>query len=288
MISPSPIYTDTHAHLASARFREDLEGVITRASAAGVRRIVSISCDIEDVAFNLALAGSRPGLFATAGVHPCYVHEIGEGDWLGEMRSLATLPGIVAIGEIGLDYYHPPQDGGDVTAWRAAQRRVFESLLQLARDLGKPVVVHQRESGPDVLEVLANFPEVTAVLHCFTGGPEEAGKALAAGHFLSFTGVLTYPKAPEVRESAKITPLDRIMIETDAPYLAPVPHRGKRCEPAMVVDTAGCLAELHGVSAEEMAEITTANAGRFFGLHGEIPLPPASDPTLASVSFPCF
>lgn len=281
MPEPSHFFTDTHAHLASSRFREDLADVIRRASAAGVRRIISISCDLEDTEFNLKLAASHPGIYATAGVHPCYVHEIPPGDWLEALRQAARQPEIVAIGEIGLDYYHPPADGSEVAVWRGRQREVFEALLQLAHELGKPVVVHQRESGADVLEVLAGFPAVRAVLHCFTGGPEEAEKALAAGHFLSYTGVLTYPKAPEVRESARITPLDRVMIETDAPYLAPLPHRGKRCEPAMVVDTARGLADLHGLALDEVADLTSGNAARFFGLSGELTAPALPEPGLA-------
>lgn len=284
MPEPSHFFTDTHTHLASARFREDLAEVIHRASAAGVRRMVSISCDPEDTGFNLDLAASHRGIFATAGVHPCYVHEIPPGDWLGDLREAARRPEIVAIGEIGLDHYHPPADGSEVAVWRARQREVFEALLQLAQELGKPVVVHQRESGEDVLSVLAGFPGVRAVLHCFTGGPEEAEKALAAGHLLSYTGVLTYPKAPEVRESARITPLDRVMIETDSPYLAPVPHRGKRCEPAMVVETARSLADLHGMALEEIALLTSENAARFFGLSGELAAPALPEPGLASAA----
>ncbi len=281
MPAPSPFFTDTHTHLASSRFREDLESVIGRAAVAGVRRMVSISCDLEDTAFNLSLAASHPGISATAGVHPCYVHEIGPEDWLSLLREMAGRPEIVAIGEIGLDYFHPPADGSEVEVWRARQREVFETLLQLAQDLEKPVVVHQRECGPDVLDVLAGFPRVRAVLHCFTGGPTEAETALAAGHWLSYTGVLTYPKAPEVRESAKITPLDRLMIETDAPYLAPVPHRGKRCEPGFVVETARGLAEIHGLSLEETAALTSENAGRFFGLPAALLPLPDDDPALA-------
>lgn len=260
--------TDTHAHLASSRFSGDLPGLIARACAAGVRRIVSISCDEEDALANLDLAERFPGVSPTVGVHPCYVHETGEGDWLGRIRALAARPGVVAVGEIGLDYYHPPQDGGTEADWRRLQRQVFEAMLQIALDLDLPVVVHQRESGRDTLEVLEQFPGVTAVLHCFTGSVEEAERALAAGHYLSYTGVLTYPKAEEVRATASMAPLDRLMVETDSPYLAPVPFRGKQCEPALVRYTAERLAELRGVSPDEMASITSSNAERFFGLAG--------------------
>jgi len=209
-------------------------------------------------------------VFPTVGVHPCYVHETGEGDWFARIRTLAERPGVVAIGEIGLDYYHPPQDGGSVEAWRGRQRDVFERMLQLALDLHLPAVIHQRESGAAVMEVLENFPGVVAVLHCFTGTPAEAEKALSCGHFLSFTGVLTYPKATEVRESAVLVPLDRVMLETDSPYLAPVPFRGKTCEPALIRHTAQRLGELHGLSTDEISVITSQNAERFFGLSGPL------------------
>ena len=143
-------------------------------------------------------------------------------------------------------------------------------MLQLAENLRLPAVIHSRESTPAVLAVLARFPAVRAVLHCFTGTPAEAEQALAAGHFLSFTGVITYPKADDVRATAAVVPLDRIMIETDAPYLAPVPFRGKPCEPAMIRHTCQRLAEIHGLTTEEMTITTSHNAESFFGLSGPL------------------
>jgi TatD DNase family protein len=262
--------TDTHAHLASARFTGEVPGILARSREAGVGRIVSISCDLDDVAANLALAAAHAGVFATAGIHPCYVHEPGPTDWRERLRNLAARPEIVAIGEIGLDFYHPPEDGSETVAWRRLQESVFEEMLQLAQDLHLPAVIHSRESTPAVLDVLARFPAVRAVLHCFTGTPAEAEEALAAGHFLSFTGVITYPKADDVRATAAVVPLDRVMIETDAPYLAPVPFRGKTCEPGMVRHTCQRLAEIHGLSTEEMTVATSHNAEAFFGLSGPI------------------
>jgi TatD DNase family protein len=262
--------TDTHAHLASARFAGEVPGLLARSREAGVGRIVSISCDLDDVEANLALAAAHAGVFATAGIHPCYVHEPGPADWRERLRQLAARPEIVAIGEIGLDYYHPPEDGSETVAWRRLQESVFEEMLQLAQDLHLPAVIHSRESTPAVLDVLARFPAVRAVLHCFTGTPAEAEEALAAGHFLSFTGVITYPKADDVRATAAVVPLDRVMIETDAPYLAPVPFRGKTCEPGMVRHTCQRLAEIHGLSTEEMTVATSRNAEAFFGLSGPL------------------
>jgi TatD DNase family protein len=262
--------TDTHAHLATARFAGEVPGILARSREAGVGRIVSISCDLDDVEANLDLAAAYAGVFATAGIHPCYVHEPGPADWRERLRRLSERPKIVAIGEIGLDFYHPPEDGSETAAWRRLQESIFEEMLQLAQDLNLPAVIHSRESTPAVLDVLARFPAVRAVLHCFTGTPAEAEEALAAGHFLSFTGVITYPKADDVRATAAVVPLDRLMIETDAPYLAPVPFRGKSCEPAMVRHTCQRLAEIHGLSTEEMTVATSRNAETFFGLSGPL------------------
>lgn len=262
--------TDTHAHLASTRFAGDVPAILARSRDAGVGRIVSISCDLEDVQTNLALASAHPGVFATAGIHPCYVHEPGPADWHEQLRLLAARPEIVAIGEIGLDYYHPPEDGSETAVWRRLQESTFEAMLQLAQDFDLPAVIHSRESTLAVLDVLARFPAVRAVLHCFTGTPAEAERALAAGHLLSFTGVITYPKADDVRATAAVVPLDRVMIETDAPYLAPVPFRGKTCEPGMVRHTCQRLAEIHGLTVEEMTVATSRNAESFFGLSGPL------------------
>lgn len=259
-----PFLTDTHAHLASSRFDGEIGDVVNRASAAGVDRIVTVSCDLEDSAENLELARRFPAVTPTVGIHPLYVHELPEGDWLATLRTFATSPGVAAIGEIGLDYYHPPGDGGSEEDWRRLQRTVFEAQLDLARELGLPAVIHQRNSSGDVAEVLAGFPEVRAVLHCFSAGPREAEEALAAGHHLSFTGIVTFPKAEEVREAAARVPLDRLMVETDCPFLAPVPFRGKRCEPAHLVHTAEKLAEVHGIPPGDFARRTSETAEDFF------------------------
>ena len=262
--------TDTHAHLASKRFSGQVDEVLSRSRAAGIGRIISISCDVEDAETNLALATTRDGVFATAGIHPCYIHEPGPSGWLEKLSDLSRHPRIVAIGETGLDHYHPPEDGSSVEVWHRRQVEVFEEMLRLAEERDLPVVVHSRESTGAVLDVLERFPGVRAVLHCFVGTWNEAERALAGGHFLSFTGVITYPKSGEIREVASRIPLDRIMVETDAPYLAPVPFRGKPCEPAMVVHTSNCLAELHGLSPEEMARQTSRNAATFFRLDGPL------------------
>ncbi|MDF1655986.1 MAG: TatD family hydrolase [Verrucomicrobiales bacterium] len=255
---------DTHTHLASSRFDGDVANVIARAEEGGVSEMVSIACDIEDSIFNLRLAAENESVAATVGIHPLYVHELSQSNWLEELTGMARENNVSAIGEIGLDYYHPPQNGSTDIEWRSLQRSVFEQQLQLALEQNLPVVVHQRESAADVAEVLRGFPGVTAVLHCFSGTAKEADEALSMGHYLSFTGILTFPSAQPVRDVAAAAPLDRIMVETDSPYLAPVPFRGKQCEPFMVRYTASKLAELHGVSDQEMADLTSRNARRFF------------------------
>ena len=256
---------DTHAHLASAKFAQDLDVVIDQARDAGVSWIVTIACDLEDSENNLALAERFEGVFPTAGIHPLYVHDPGAADeWQLRLRELASRDEVVALGEIGLDYFHPPQDGSSEADWRGLQRSFFEEQLALACDLELPVVIHQRESSEDVMAVLRTFPQVRAVLHCFNGTQEQADAALEMGHYLSFTGILTFPNAEDVRQVAAACPLDRVMVETDCPYLAPVPFRGKRCEPHMVAYTAEKLGELHQLSPAEIAEVTTNNARAFF------------------------
>lgn len=256
--------TDTHAHLNSSRFGGNVAELLERARESNVGRILSIACDIEDSEANLSLATQFSEVVPTVGVHPLYVHEVEKDLWLDSLRELAGRPEVAAIGEIGLDYFHPPQDGSTDTEWRKGQREVFEAQLQLALDFDLPVVIHQRESADDVMEVLRNFPGTRAVLHCFNGTQAQAEMALEAGFYLSFTGILTFPSAGDVREVAAAAPLDRIMVETDSPYLAPVPFRGKQCEPHMVAHTARQLGELHQLNLPEITRITTENAFRFF------------------------
>lgn len=255
---------DTHAHLASSRFDGIAGDIVARARENGVTRIVSIACDTEDSATNISLAEQHDGVFATVGIHPLYVHEENRENSVDAIREMAQSNPVAAIGEIGLDYYHDPPSGYDWPAWKEEQRFYFEELLQLSVDLSLPVVIHQRNSTEDVLAILRSFPQVKAVLHCFSGTVEEAESFLELGHFLSFTGIITFPSAESVREAANIVPLDRLMVETDSPYLAPVPYRGKTCEPYMVRHTADRLAEVKGLNCKDLASITTINAQGFF------------------------
>lgn len=255
---------DTHAHLTSDRFADCLDEILARSVEGGVCRVVSIACDLDDSRAVASLAGERSEVLSVLGIHPCYVEGVrGEEDWvaLGELIDSAPVAG---IGETGLDYYHEPPEGFDQIAWRRLQAECFERQLDMARERSLPVVIHQRESGDDVLDILDNYREVRAVLHCFTGTIAQAERALEMGHYLSFTGVVTYPKAEDVREVAAMVPSDRFMVETDCPYLSPVPHRGKTNQPAYVTHTAARIAEVRQISLEEVSNLTTENACRFF------------------------
>lgn len=249
---------DTHTHLDDARYDEDREAVVARAREAGVVAFVTIGCDLETSRAAVALADRYPFIFASIGVHPHEVKHI-EDQWYGEFRRLAQSRKVVAYGEIGLDYHYnhsPPNE----------QRERFREQIQIARELKLPVVIHTREAQKDTVAILREetASEVGGVFHCFSGDRWLAQEALDLGFFLSFSGILTFQNAAPLREIAKNSPLDRLLIETDCPYLTPVPHRGKRNEPAYVSQVAKQLASLHEKSVEEIAERTSENAKRLF------------------------
>ncbi len=260
---------DTHCHLDFDRFDGDRDAVLARAAAAGVERIVIPGLDISSGRRVVALAGRRAGLYAAVGFHPNDIpHEAPSPDpFLAEIRALAQHPSVVAIGEVGLDYYW------DKTP-RDIQLRWLEAQLALAADLGLPVILHNRESTADLLAVLrgwvaAGLPEGIAsrpgVLHSFSGDRADAQAALTLGFYLGFTGPITYNKADEMRAVASMTPADRILIETDAPFLTPQPRRGERNEPAFVRFVAEELARVRGLTPEAAANQTAANAAALFG-----------------------
>tara|TARA_R110002096_G_scaffold100173_2_gene221944 strand:+ start:6518 stop:7306 length:789 start_codon:yes stop_codon:yes gene_type:complete len=258
---------DTHAHLASARIRNETEVLLKRAAEADVGRIITIGTDTEDSLENTRLAATHDSVFATVGVHPTSVHEVGE-NWLSEIRELAAKPKVVAIGEAGLDYFHPPQDGSPEPEWRARQASFFRQQLDLAVELDLPIVIHQRESSEDVLAIMQDYVgKVRAVFHCYVGPVEEARELCDLGFHLSFTGVATYKNAAEVAECAAWVPLEKMMVETDSPFLAPVPKRGKTNEPSFVRHTAAFIAEKRGMTLAEFADATTKTAIDFFRLN---------------------
>jgi TatD DNase family protein len=279
--------TDTHAHLDYKDFSDDLEDVIARAKEAGVGRILTIGTGIESSRRAVELAEKYACVHAVVGLHPTNVHEE-SGDWLGALRSLAAHPKVAAIGETGLDYHRLPSEQlssspalsalqaempEDTQAaimdgsYRAVQAEAFAAQLDLASELGLNVVIHQRAAWDDTVKMLAPYTgRVRAVFHCFGNTPDQAWEILALGHLVSFTGIVTFKNAQLVRETVAAIPEDAFMVETDCPYLAPIPHRGKRCEPAYTRLVAEKIAEIRGTTLEHVAVATQKTAAGFFKL----------------------
>jgi TatD DNase family protein len=249
---------DSHCHLTDPRLFEQIDGVLARAAEAGVGQIVTIGTDPLDAAAAIDLARRFPDQVRCAiGIHP---NESGNYDVpaVQQIRMLAADPSVVALGEMGLDYFWDkvPKD---------RQRRVFEAQLALAAGLDKPVVIHSREAVDDTLAVLRGFLSVRCVFHCFTGTADEATRILDAGHLLGFTGPITFKKNDALREIVKACPSDRLLVETDGPYLSPEPLRGKKvCEPAFVRYTLTTVAMVKGLSLADADALTTANTRRFY------------------------
>mgnify|MGYP001181843114 CR=1 FL=1 len=251
---------DSHCHLTSDALYEQVDDVISRAQGAGVIEFVTIATDLADAARALALSERYPSVHVAAGIHPHEAGKVSDG-WSASLKIIASRSDVFAVGEMGLDYHYDFAD-------RATQERIFRQQLQIATEVGKPVVIHCREAHADVMRILKEFPSVKGVVfHCFTGTPAEADEIWSAGHWLSLTGVVTFKKSDELREVARRLPEERIMVETDSPYLSPEPVRSMRPnEPATVVHTAARIAQERGMSPEALAEISTANTRRFFGL----------------------
>lgn len=255
---------DTHAHLDFPEFSADLPDVLQRARAAGVERIITIGCDVASSRRAIELAERHDGIYAVVGIHPNAAHEAGAG-WLEEIRAMAAHPRVVALGECGLDWHWLPEVGVEVR--KTIQREVFAAQLELAAELKRNVVVHQRDCWEDCVAAIRPFSgRVRGVFHCFGGTPAQVDEVLALGHCVSFTGIVTFKNAAQVRAAAQHVPADQFFLETDAPYLSPVPYRGRRCEPTHVRNTADCIATERGVSLGELAAQTTRNAEAFFGL----------------------
>lgn len=260
---------DSHCHLDFPDFTGDLDGIVARAEAAGVGRIVTISTRVRQLDRLLAIAERYPNVYCSVGTHP---HQADEEDGIPpeELIALTKHPKVVALGEAGLDYFY---DNGSPQA----QARGFRAHIAAARVTGLPLVIHTREADEDCGKILdeeiAKGP-FRAVLHCYTGGRDLALKAIAHGLSISFTGILTFKKSQALRDLAAELPADRIMVETDAPFLAPGKHRGKRNEPSFVVETAKVLAEVRGVTLEEITRQTTEN---FFRLFSKVPPPAAKE-----------
>lgn len=250
---------DSHCHLDFPDFADEREAVITRARAAGIAGMLSICTRMRDFAAIAALAESHPGIWCTVGVHP---HEAEEAGELGvaALVAAAAHQRVVGLGEAGLDFYyeHSPRD---------IQERVFRTHIAAARETGLPVVIHTRDADDETVRILDEEQAKGAfggVIHCFSAGPKVAEAALRHGMYISFSGIVTFKNAEAVRDVARTVPLDRLLVETDAPYLAPMPVRGKRCEPAFTAHTARFVAELRDLAPDELAQQTTDNFFRLF------------------------
>lgn len=256
MADPALRWTDDHCHLhLDGADAATVAGAVADARSAGVERMITVGCDVADSMAAIAVAGAHEGVWATAGVHP---HEAKGG--IDGLVELLADPQVAAVGECGLDYHydHSP---------RAAQREVFAAQVALAHAHDLPLVVHSREAWDDTFAVLGDVgPPERTVFHCFTGGPDEARRALDVGAYLSFSGIVTFPGAGDVRAAAVACPLDRLLVETDSPYLAPVPHRGRPNRPALVPLVGARVAAERGVAEGVIAEATWANATRFYDL----------------------
>lgn len=249
-----PRWIDNHCHLPKDHAKA--AEVVADAAAAGVERLVTVGCDVGESALFADIAAAHPGqVWATAGVHP---HDARLG--LDGLETLLDRPEVVAVGECGLDFHYDRSP-------RDVQREVFAAQVELALERDLALVIHTREAWPETFDVLAatGVPERT-VFHCFSGGPEEARRCLDLGAHLSFSGIVTFPDAGELREAAALCPADRLLVETDSPYLAPVPHRGKRNRPALVTVVGEAVAATRGEDPAEVAAATWANAERVYRL----------------------
>lgn len=283
--------TDTHSHLDFPEFQSDLPAILDRAEQAGVHRIITIGTTLESSRRAVELAAKHPQIYAVVGVHPNNAFEA-PLDFTFELRELARHPKVVAIGETGLDYYRLPssklheaavatQAFGNETladvegaiedgAVKTAQARVFEAQIELALDLGLNIVVHQRAAWEDTLSTLRPYTgRLRAVFHCFGEAPEAMEELMELGHLVSFTGIITFPSAEQARASAVAVPINRFMLETDCPYLSPVPFRGQRCEPAYTRLTADKIAQLRGLDIDVLAAQTESTANHFFRFEKE-------------------
>ena len=252
------MYFDTHAHYDHARFDLDRRSLLERLPRQGISLVLNPGYDMPSSRMAVGLAEDYPFLYASVGFHPHDAKEMLEGD-LARLEALTRHPKVVAVGEIGLDYHydHSPRD---------VQRARFREQMGLARRVGLPAIIHQREAAEDTLAVLRDYRDVRGVVHCYSGSLETAKVLLDMGWYISFTGVVTYKNARKSHEIIRSMPRDRLLLETDAPYMAPEPYRGKRCSSLYLPYIADAVAELWGITAAEVAAITTANGKRCFGI----------------------
>lgn len=249
-------YIDSHAHYDDEQFDGDRDELLNSLHENGVRNIVNIGCSLERSQFSVDLAEKYPFVYAAVGVHPEDAPDTPDG-YLSKIEFWTANPKVVAIGEIGLDYHY---EGFD----RELQMRFFEEQLDLAEKSGLPVIIHSRDAAEDTMNILRKRGTVKGVMHCFSGSAETAKQVLELGMNISFTGVLTFKNARKAVEAVKVIPLDRLMLETDCPYMAPEPYRGKRCDSSMITQVINKIAEIKEVSPETVAETTMANTLKLF------------------------
>ena len=252
------MYFDSHAHLDDPRFANDFDEIVARMQLGGVTGMMNIGCDLPSSERSVALAERFDWVWAAVGSHPDDADHA-DAALVERYRQLCSHPRVKAVGEIGLDYHYE-----DVP--REVQKRAFRLQMQLAREVGLPVVVHEREAHGDAMELLDDFPDVTGVFHCYSGSAEMAKELVRRGWYVGFTGVVTFKNARRAVETVEALPLDRILIETDCPYMAPEPYRGRRNDPSYVPLVAARIARIKGISPEEAGRITRENAVRLFRL----------------------
>ena len=249
---------DTHAHMNDPAFDEDREAVLLGLKEKGVQWVMNVGCCLDSSRDCIAMAERYPFVYASVGSHPDSADEVNE-EVLEQYRQMAKHPKVRAIGEIGLDYYYE-------TIPRETQIRAFRMQMELARELKMPVIIHERDAHDDGMRMVKEFKDVTGVFHCYSGSAEMARQLVNMGWYIGFTGVLTFKNARKAVETAQSIPLDRIVLETDCPFMAPEPFRGKRNDPGYLYRMAQQLAQIRGISVEEVQEATTANAKRLYRL----------------------
>lgn len=249
-------YIDSHAHYDDEAFDSDRDEVLVRVHEGGVKYIINMGCNMERSRFSVEYANKFPFIYAAVGIHPEDVDKA-PADYLSQLRELAADPKVVAIGEIGLDYHY---DGYDADL----QKKIFEEQLDLAQELDLPVVIHSRDATEDTLNILRKRGKVNGVMHCFSGSAETAKQMLELGLHISFTGVLTFKNAKKAIGALGVVPMNKLLLETDCPYMAPEPNRGKRCDSSMIVHVIDKIAAEKGVVPEEVAQQTIENTVKLF------------------------
>lgn len=249
---------DTHSHYDDEAFDDDRDTLLQRLFSESVKKIITVGCAADRWSDTLELAERYENVYGAVGIHPEDIYNMPE-DYLSRIEKLAENPKIAAIGEMGLDYHYENYD-------REKQITVFTEQLRLADRLSMPVIIHSRDAVEDTMKILRAERPKKAVMHCFSGSKETALEILSLGLYISFTGVLTFKNAKRAVEACEAIPMDRLMLETDCPYMAPVPFRGERCDSSMILSTAAKMAEIKGVSTEEMIGICNRNAENFFGI----------------------